>query len=189
MRKIAVLAVAGALAAPAAAFAGDASTDAVSPAKSCKTQRAEMGVGAFKALYGTNKNKKNAFGKCVSKQEKVQENALEEAKDNAPATCRAEREADPAAFAEKYGTNKGNKNAFGRCVSQTAKAEAKEEIAEHDEAVVSAAKACKDERKADPAAFAEKYGTNKNKKNAFGKCVSQTAKAHEDDEGEQETAS
>jgi hypothetical protein len=193
MRKIAVLAVAGALAAPAAAFAGDADTDAaVSPAKSCKTQRAEMGVTAFRALYGTNKNKKNAFGKCVSKQEKVQDEALAEAKENAPATCRAEREADPAAFAEKYGTSKNKKNAFGKCVSQTAKAEAKEEIAEHDDAVVAAAKACKAERKADPAAFAEKYGTNKNKKNAFGKCVSQTAKAQEDEEegeGESEPTS
>ena len=33
-------------------------------------------------------------------------------------------------------------------------------------------KACKAERKADRAAFAEKYGTNKNNRNAFGKCVS-----------------
>jgi RTX calcium-binding nonapeptide repeat (4 copies) len=39
------------------------------------------------------------------------------------------------------------------------------------------AKKCKAERAADPAAFTEKYGKNKNKKNAFGKCVSQTAKA------------
>ena len=35
-----------------------------------------------------------------------------------------------------------------------------------------AAKACSDERKADPAAFKAKYGTNANKSNAFGKCVS-----------------
>ena len=42
-----------------------------------------------------------------------------------------------------------------------------------------AAKTCKAERSADPQAFAEKYGTNKNKKNAYGKCVSQTAKGPE----------
>ena len=35
-----------------------------------------------------------------------------------------------------------------------------------------AVKACKAEREANPAAFAEKYGTNKNGKNALGKCVS-----------------
>ena len=35
-----------------------------------------------------------------------------------------------------------------------------------------AAKECKAERKEDPDAFKEKYGTNKNGKNAFGKCVS-----------------
>ena len=40
---------------------------------------------------------------------------------------------------------------------------------------MNAAKQCKAERKTDAAGFAEKYGTNKNKKNAFGKCVSQNA--------------
>ncbi len=30
-------------------------------------------------------------------------------------------------------------------------------------------------RTEDPQAFTEKYGTNKNKRNAFGKCVSQKA--------------
>jgi hypothetical protein len=38
------------------------------------------------------------------------------------------------------------------------------------------------ERDAGPAAFKEKYGTNKNKKNAFGKCVSATAKADDDEQ-------
>ena len=38
------------------------------------------------------------------------------------------------------------------------------------------AKTCKAEEAKDPAAFADKYGTNHNKKNAFGKCVS--AHAH-----------
>jgi hypothetical protein len=181
MRKIAMLVVMGALAAPSAALASDASTTP-NPAKSCKEQRTAMGVDAFKALYGTNKGKKNAFGKCVSKQEKAQDTALQEAKQNAPATCRAEREADPAAFAEKYGTNESNKNAFGRCVSQTAKAAANEAIEEHDDDVVAGAKACKAERKLDPAAFAEKYGTNENNRNAFGKCVSQQVRADDDED-------
>ena len=40
-----------------------------------------------------------------------------------------------------------------------------------------AAKACKAERAKDPAAFKTSYGTNGNKANAFGKCVSKLAKA------------
>jgi hypothetical protein len=36
-------------------------------AKKCKAERTAMGVAAFKREYGTNANKANAFGKCVSK--------------------------------------------------------------------------------------------------------------------------
>lgn len=38
-----------------------------SPGQACKALRAEMGVDAFRAAFGANKNKRNAFGKCVSK--------------------------------------------------------------------------------------------------------------------------
>jgi hypothetical protein len=123
-----------------------------------------MGAPAFKLLYGTNANRSNAFGKCVSKL--ATKNAKNRA--NAAASCRTERTADPAAFATKYGTGKKHANAFGNCVSQTAKAAAKGQQA----ATTNAAKACWAERKPDPAAFKAKYGTNANKSNAFGKCVS-----------------
>ena len=46
---------------------------------------------------------------------------------------------------------------------------------------MNAAKACKAERTTDPDAFREKYGTNRNKRNAFGKCVSTHAKADDGD--------
>jgi hypothetical protein len=39
-------------------------------AKSCKAERA-LGETAFKAKYGTNANKANAFGKCVSSKSKA----------------------------------------------------------------------------------------------------------------------
>ena len=39
---------------------------ALNAAKACKAERA-LGVQAFKDNYGTNANKANAFGKCVSK--------------------------------------------------------------------------------------------------------------------------
>jgi hypothetical protein len=35
-------------------------------AKRCKAERAAMGAQAFAERYGTNANKRNAFGKCVS---------------------------------------------------------------------------------------------------------------------------
>jgi hypothetical protein len=35
-------------------------------AKFCKAERAFLGESAFRKKYGTNKNGKNAFGKCVS---------------------------------------------------------------------------------------------------------------------------
>jgi hypothetical protein len=42
-------------------------TSGTSPAQACKKLRTEMGLEAFRMAYGTNGNKKNAFGKCVSK--------------------------------------------------------------------------------------------------------------------------
>jgi hypothetical protein len=182
MRKIAPLAIAAALAVPCAAFA-DGPADGTSPAQSCKDQRAAIGRTAFRDLYGTNRTRSNAFGKCVSRQARAQNAAEEQAADNAPAKCRAERARDPAAFAAKYGTGRRGANAFGKCVSATAKADAEEAIAEHDDEVVNAAKACKAERRSDPAAFAEKYGTNRDNRNAFGKCVSQHASDGDGAEG------
>src|SRR6476659_3328633 len=82
--------------------------------------------------------------------------------------CSTARGADPAAFAAKYGTGKKHANAFGNCVSGKAKAAAAQQV----QATINASKACWTERKADPAAFKAKYGTNPNKSNAFGKCVS-----------------
>ena len=183
-------ALAAALAMPAGAVAeGDqpSQSDTKNAAKYCKALKKSAGAENFRTMFGTNKNKKNAFGKCVSKTAKKNaaedEKQEQEAKQNASQQCRAERQADPAAFSEKYGTNKNKKNAFGKCVSQKArenKQQADEKDKAEDKAKINAAKKCKAERKADPAAFSEKYGTNKNKKNAFGKCVSQTARADQE---------
>ena len=165
----------GALALSAPAFANDATPAAAATTPSaqeqCRTERSAMGVETFRQTYGTNKNRRNAFGKCVSKRAKATEEAAAEAKQNASKECKTEKQADPAAFKEKYGTGNGA-NAHGKCVSQKAKAKTAATVDEEVDADISAAKACKAERKADRAAFAEKYGTNKNKRNAFGKCVS-----------------
>jgi hypothetical protein len=165
MRKLIYICLTAALAIPASAVAvTPGPSDKAAAVKQCTTERAAMGVPSFKLLYGTNANRSNAFGKCVSKL--ARQNATN--RSNAVSQCRTERSADPAAFAAKYGTGKKHANAFGNCVSQTAKAAA----AKQQKARVNAAKACWTERKADLAAFKAKYGTNANKSNAFGKCVS-----------------
>ena len=166
LRKLIFVLALAILAVTASAVAGTTPTpaDHAAAAKQCSTERTTMGEQAFKLLYGTNANKSNAFGKCVSKL--AHQNAKNQT--NAAAQCRAERDADPAAFAAKYGTGKKHANAFGKCVSGKAKAAAAQQV----KATENAAKACSDERKADPAAFKAKYGTNANKSNAFGKCVS-----------------
>jgi hypothetical protein len=153
------------------AFAAD-TPGTPSAEKTCRDLKTQMGASAFKDTYGTNKNKSNAFGKCVSKTAKTQGQNANEAK----SSCKTEQAADPAAFKTKYGTNKNGSNAYGKCVSAQAKAADDQDKSN----TVNAARQCKAERKLDPAAFKTKYGTNKNKSNAFGKCVSAIAKAQQD---------
>ena len=166
MQKLVFICLTAALAVPAWAVAASppSAADRAAAVTQCRNERASMGGPAFKLLYGTNANRSNAFGKCVSKLAKQNQ----QNRSNAAAQCRSERSADPAAFAAKYGTGKKHANAFGNCVSQTAKAAG----AAQRQATVNAAKDCWTERQADPAAFKAKYGTNTNKSNAFGKCVS-----------------
>ena len=165
MRKLIFLAVTAFLALPALAVAGSPPSPASQAAavKQCTTER-NASPAAFKLLYGTPPNRSSAFGKCVSKL--AQQNEQEHS--NAAAQCRTERSSDPTAFATTYGTGSKHRNAFGNCVSKKAKAAAAARV----EATVNAAKSCWTERKADLAAFKARYGTNANKSNAFGKCVS-----------------
>jgi hypothetical protein len=168
-----------------AAFAvpalADTTTTTPTAQQQCRTERAQMGTTTFASTYGTNKNKSNAYGKCVSQRAQATTTAQDQAQTNAAKSCKAERAADPAAFQTKYGSGKNGKNAYGKCVSQTAKAAAAAKVADETKTDVSAAKSCKAERAQDAAAFKAKYGTNKNKSNAFGKCVSKTAKAQSTD--------
>jgi len=169
MKKLVYICVTAALALPALAVAATPGpANQAAAAKQCAAERMAMKAPAFKLLYGTNANRSNAFGKCVAKL--AQQNAKNQS--NAASQCRSERTADAAAFATKYGTGKKHANPFGNCVSQAAKAKAKDQ----QQATTNAAKACWSERQPDPAAFKAKYGTNANKSNAFGKCVSAKVK-------------
>lgn len=104
---------------------------------------------------------------------------------NAATKCKAERQSmGVEAFQKKYGTNHNLRNAFGKCVSSKSKdnQDEKDEDDEMGEKSSGAAKACKAERTSvGVAAFAKKYGTNHNLKNAFGKCVSGKSKDEDDD--------
>ena len=100
---------------------------------------------------------------------------------NAAQECRAERgstDVTREAFRAKYGTNKRGRNAFGKCASAKGKAkeQADQQDAEKTRERKGAAKECAAERsESGREPFSAKYGTNRNKRNSFGKCVSQKA--------------
>jgi hypothetical protein len=168
MKKLILVVALAALLAPMAALADNpAPTPAKTANQLCAAEKASN-ADAFKQTYGTNKNKANAWGKCVSGKNKAAHAAVQ----NAAQGCAAEQSADAAAFATKYGTNgksKGaDKNAMGKCVSSKVHTA----VATDAQNFTKAAKACK-AAKANAAAFATAWGS---KANAFGKCVAATSK-------------
>ena len=111
---------------------------------------------------------------------------------NAAKECKAERDADADAFRTKYGSegHPNGRNAFGKCVSQKARekeAAADEQDEQEATEFKNAAKECAAER-SDPGfpaahegkSFEDFYGSNRNKRNAFGKCVSSKAPPYTD---------
>ena len=98
------------------------------------------------------------------------------AEKNAAKKCKALRKSNPAGFAALYGTRP---NAYGKCVSATAKKLEAETAEDTAEARENAAKECKKERdKLGLAEFKKQYAplNHPNGANAFGKCVSKLAK-------------
>ncbi len=89
--------------------------------------------------------------------------------------CHALKKADKAAFRATFGP----KHAMRTC-----KKGAKEDAGKTTPAEFkNAAQECRAEREDDPEVFQETYGTNTNKRNAFGKCVSGKVK-HQPEEPE-----
>lgn len=135
----------------------------MNPARTCRSLRTQMTASVFNKTYGKNSTNRNAFGKCVSATAHAQvSNEV-----SASNTCKAQQ-SDPdfatthdgKTFAQNYGTNADQSNAYGVCVSTTAKATSTAQA----HAIVQAAAACKAEQKSDPAAFKAKY-------KRFGRCV------------------
>jgi hypothetical protein len=109
-------------------------------AKECKAERDDAGFAAahegktFEQFYGTGKNGKNAYGKCVSSKAKAKKEAADEQdaqqqedRINAAEFCKQAKKDDADQFAEDFGSRK---NAFGKCVSKTARQMAAERKAE-----------------------------------------------------------
>ena len=115
MKRLAVVCTLVAVVIVPAAFAADpVPADYKNAAKYCQAVRDAKGVEAFQTQYGTNKNKKNAYGKCVSatataKANKREDAAEDAAETKATAACKKQQTENATKFAQDY------KN-FGQCV-------------------------------------------------------------------------
>jgi hypothetical protein len=180
----AVIVLGAVLVVPAGAVAKPDASPKRAAIAQCKAER-----GKSKATRRAFKAKYHSFSRCIHQNTAEERAERRAAMRNAAKECKAERaDADfPAThdgktFQEFYGTGKKGRNAFGKCVSTKAKAKkAEDDAADKAEAVAfkNAAKQCQAES-ADPAfpathdgkSFSDFYGTNANRRNAFGKCVS-----------------
>lgn len=167
--------------APAALAGGPKPTkqDVREAQRECKAERGTTDASreAFRLKYGS-----LGLRHCIKVRAREAASERATAVRNAVQQCKAERAQDPQAFLEKYGTNRNRRNALGKCVSAKVRALLKEQDAQDREEIQAernAAQQCAAERAQDPQAFSERYGTNRNKRNAFGKCVSQRAHASE----------
>ena len=110
-RLVLVAALIAAVTVPSALAADPNPADFKNAAKYCKALRESKGTEVFATLYGTNKNKKNAYGKCVSSTAKAKAKKREDMAETNAANgeCKKQQAADAAKFAQDY------KN-FGQCV-------------------------------------------------------------------------
>jgi hypothetical protein len=171
MNRIIMVVALVAVLAPAA-FAAEGGASSTTPAAACKAELAKLGAADFKALYAPTGSAAAAMGNCVSSHQRS--DAANRV--SAQKACATERDMAVDAFKaanggktfnEVYGSNAGDRNAFGKCVS--AKASAKN--AQQEAATLKAARACKAERGSTAqsrSAFKTTYG---GKANAFAKCV------------------
>jgi hypothetical protein len=153
MVAVAVLALPGA----ALAHGGDGQENA---SKLCKSLKAQMGAQPFTKAYGSNHNRHNAHGKCVSRHRHAVKRLIAAAVEQCKADLRRTAEPDKRA-------------SFRECVKQKLAAM----LAARRAAFESALAKCKAEWEADAAAFREKYGSRRHGRHAFARCVSKTARA------------
>jgi ribosomal protein L17 len=88
--------------------------------KECKTQ---LGANQSRKDKGEDHSaKRAALRECVKQKLQAGLNERREAFATAAKSCDTERTADPAAFRAKYGSNENHRNAFGKCVVKTVRA-------------------------------------------------------------------
>ena len=176
---IVVVAVA-ALALPSTAFAhgGDRSESShKNRSQACKSLRAQMGAQLFRHVYGSNPNKRNAHGRCVSKQRR----AIRRLTAEAVSDCRAQREATQSRGSEtergddRRAAKRAERRAFRRCV----RARVRALLVEWRASFRAAARTCLAELKLDPVAFRLKYSNGGQLRHPFFRCVVQTVRATE----------
>jgi hypothetical protein len=176
--KILIAASLAALVVPAASFAGPTGQDRENGARVCHALRVSLGTDVFRQTYGTvQSNRRNAMGRCVS----MWTHAAHQNRVSARAACTAEQADtnfaathDNKTFAEFYGKNGHDRNAFNKCVSSKTKAA----LEQQQSNTQNAAQSCKAERSSmGGPAFRAKYGKSGHDRNAFGKCVSQLSKS------------
>ena len=191
MRTLGVTIAAVLVAVPTALAGGPATqANANATTKACQNLKAQMGARNFNATFAPRSHSARAALRNCARREAA---ARAQARTNAAHTCKSWRE-DPAAFtAAMTGTANAGKtfvevygagrNGYGKCVSSEARARNQARRV----ALVNAAKTCRS-WKSDAAAFtaatagtanagktfADVYGTGAN---AYGKCVSQQARA------------
>jgi hypothetical protein len=188
-----VLALAGMVAAVAGA---QTTSDTHNAAKYCKQLRTASGGRGepFREAVATLTHARkvtiaNAYGKCVSYQARQNARDRQQAHRSALETCRSERN-DPnfptnhngQTFDQVYGGGHGNA-AFHNCVAQ----HQQQSLAQARQAnsnEVNAARQCRAQRDQDRDAFNAQWGSNTNHRNAFGKCVSHTARDLNQQRGE-----
>jgi hypothetical protein len=146
----------------------------------CQDLKAAAGKKNFARLMHTSQRKSTR--KCKRVKTKREASSRRESAREAVEACKAERDADLAAFQAKYDSHG---RGIGRCVSLSRRA-AEKESDELNENKVNAARHCRSQQLdwsedqhphagkegADTSSFAEYWGTNENNRNAFGKCVS-----------------
>lgn len=191
MKRIGLTVVLALVVAPVALAGGPSShANAQATVKTCKNLKANMGARNFNATFAPRSHSARAALRNCARREAT---AQAQARLNAAQTCKGWR-SDAAAFeaamagtanagktfAEVYGTGR---NAYGKCVSAVARAANQARRA----SLVRAAKTCRS-WKSDAAAFAAAMAGTANAgktfaevfgagRNAFGKCVSQQARA------------
>jgi cobalamin biosynthesis protein CobT len=188
MRKV-ILLVAFAFAMCAtAAWAGTSPSRAE---QSCRAQQSDPNFAAkhggktFEQFYGNNKNGEDAFGECVSDQTQSSSASSQSTGTQAPATNASQEEQNESSTAE------ANEQSSSTSATESQEEQNESSAAEANEhstgpnpestqahhAKPTFAAACRAQRSANPAAFEAKYGSNRNKENAMGRCVSAMAKA------------